>query len=89
MVAALLAQVAGGAYQWRAFLDPLPVWNVWYLLLVPLCAGVAVVWKSIKCETVARIPGQAAQLLFWILFTMVAAGAGLAGVVRALEWWQS
>jgi hypothetical protein len=86
----MLAQVAGGAYQWRPFLDPLQgIWNVWYLLLVPLCAGVAVVWKSIKCETVAKIPGQAAQLLFWILFTMIVAGAGLAGLVRALEWWQS
>lgn len=81
----LLAQ----ADPWRAFVSPLPVWNVWYLLLVPLCAGVAVVWKSIKCESVARIPAQAAQLLFWILFTMVAAAAGLALLVRALEWWQS
>ena len=83
----VLAQAAG--YQWRAFLDPMPVWNVWYLLLVPLCAGVAVVWKSIKCETVRKIPGQAAGLLFWILFTMVIAGAGLAWLVRGLEWWQS
>jgi hypothetical protein len=84
----VLAQAAE-AYQWRAFLDPLPVWNVWYLLLVPLCAGVAVVWKSIKCEAVRKIPGQAAELLFWILFTMIVAGVGLAFLVRAIEWWQS
>ena len=47
----------------------------------------ALVWQSIKCETVGKVPGQAAQLLFWILFTMVVAGAGLMGLVRAIEWW--
>jgi len=52
---------------------------------VPLCAVVAVVWKSIKCESMRRVPAQSAGLLFWILFTMVAAGAGLAGLVRLLE----
>jgi len=78
---ALLAQ----AYVYRPFLDPMPVWNVWYVLLVPLCAVVAVVWKSSKCESMRRVPAQSAGLLFWILFTMVAAGAGLAGLVRLLE----
>jgi hypothetical protein len=85
-VAGVLAQ---GAYAYRPFLDPAPVWNVWYVLLVPLCAGIAVVWKSIKCESVGKVPGQAAGLLFWILATMVIAGAGLAGLVRVLEWWGS
>jgi hypothetical protein len=77
----LLAQ----AYVYRPFLDPMPVWNVWYVLLVPLCAAIAVVWKSIKCESMRKMPGQAAGLLFWILLTMVLAGAGLAALVRVLE----
>jgi hypothetical protein len=28
------------------FLDPVPVWDYWYLLVLPLCVGIAVVWKS-------------------------------------------
>jgi hypothetical protein len=81
----MLYLIGQGAYQWRMFLDPMPVWNVWYLLLVPLCAGVAVVWKCIKCESMKRVPVQSAELLFWILVTMVVAGVGLAGLVKVLE----
>ena len=77
----LLAQ----AYAYHPFVDPMPVWNIWYVLLVPLCAAVAVVWKSIKCESMRRVPAQAAGLLFWILLTMVLAAVGLAALVRVLE----
>jgi hypothetical protein len=77
----LLAQ----AYVYHPFLDPLPVWNVWYLLLVPLCAGVSIVWKSIKCESMRKVPSQSAGLLFWILLTMILAAAGLAALVRLIE----
>jgi hypothetical protein len=72
---------------YRPFLSPLPVWNVWYVLLVPLCAGVAVVWKSVKCDSMSRVPRQAAELLFWILATMVLVAAGLMVLVKAIEWW--
>lgn len=82
----MMWMLAQAAEPYRLFLDPLPVWNVWYLLLLPLCTGIAVVWKSIKCESMRRVPVQAAVLLFWILLTMVLAGAGLAILVRGIEW---
>ena len=75
-------------YQYnRPFLQPLPVWHdwAWPLLLVPLCVGVAVVYKSIKCRYVRQVPREAAVLSVWILLGMAAAAAVLAAVVKALE----
>ena len=71
----------------RPFLQPLPVWHdaAWPWLLVPLCAGVAVVYKSIKCRYARQIPREAAVLTVWILLGMAAAAAVLAAVVKALE----
>ena len=71
----------------KPFLQPLPVWNDWQWpwLLVPLCAGVAVVYKSIKCRYVRQIPREAAVLSVWILLGMTAAAAVLAVIVKWLE----
>jgi hypothetical protein len=66
------------------FLTPLPVWDYWYLLLVPLCAGVAVVYKAIKAHEVRRIPWEATVITLWILFGMIGAAAALAVVVQWL-----
>ena len=64
------------------FLYPLPyAWDYWYLLLVPLCIAVAVVYKSVKCESMSQVPYEATTITLWILLGMVAAGAALAGVV--------
>ncbi len=67
---------------YRPFLDPLPVWDAWYLLILPLCIGIAVVWKSIKCRSMRDVPREAAVLLFWILGGFAAAAAALVGLVR-------
>lgn len=32
----------------RPFLDPLPLDNVWFLLVVPLSLGVAIVYKAVR-----------------------------------------
>ena len=71
----------------RPFLQPLPVWNDWQWpwLLVPLCVGVAVVYKSIKCRYVRQIPREAAVLTVWILLGMASAAVVLAAVVKYLE----
>jgi hypothetical protein len=71
----------------KPFLQPLPVWRdaAWPWLLVPLCGGVAVVYKSIKCRYARQIPREAAVLSVWILLGMAAAAAVLAAVVKALE----
>ena len=69
----------------RPFLQPLPVWDYWYLLILPLCVAVAVVYKSIKCRTMAEVPAAAATITAWILASFVAAAVVLAVVVRVIE----
>ena len=77
------------ALAYTPFVTPLPVWNYWPLLLLPLTAGVAIVYKSIKCRSMSTVPREAASIFFWILIGMAVAGAVLASLVRAVEWWNS
>jgi len=67
------------AYQ--PFLDPLPIWDYWPWLLIPLTIGVSIVYKSIKCRSMTTVPREAASITFWILLGMISAGAVLWGVV--------
>jgi hypothetical protein len=67
---------------YRPFIDPLPMWNTWYILLAPLCLGVAVVYKSTKCSTMSRVPWEATVIFAWILLGMAGAGAALLGIVK-------
>ena len=78
-----------GLLAYTPFLSPLPIWNYWPLLLLPLTAGVAIVYKSIKCGSMSHVPREAASIFVWILIGMAIAGATLAGLVRAVEWWNS
>ena len=73
----------------RPFLQPLPVWNYWPWLLVPLAVAVAVVYKSIKCRRVKQVPKEAAVLTLWILGGMVVAAGVLAVMVKLVERAQS
>jgi hypothetical protein len=69
----------------RPFWQPLPVWDYWYLLLVPLCLGVSIVYKSIKCHRMRQVPREAAVIFLMILAGMVLAGAALLALVRVME----
>jgi len=74
----------------RPFLDPLPIWRLpnwlWMpLLLIPLTAGVAIVYKSIKCRKMDMVRKEAVVLTLQILGVMVAAAVVLALLVRGLE----
>ena len=72
-------------FAYSPFLTPLPIWNYWPLLLFPLCALVAIVYKSIKCASMDQVPREATALFIWILIGMVAAGAVLTGIVKIME----
>lgn len=61
---------------------PLPVWDYWWLLLVPLCVAIAIVHKSIKCRSMNQVPREAAAITFWIIAGMVGAGAVLLSIVN-------
>ena len=69
------------------FLRPLPVWgdNAWPWLLVPLCIGVAIVYKSIKCRSMKQVPKEAFVLTIWILAGMAIAATVLALIVEGME----
>jgi hypothetical protein len=66
------------------FMQPLPVWDYWPWLLLPLCFGVSVVYKSVREQRMSRVPKEAAKATFWIVLGMVAAAAGLFLMVRYL-----
>jgi hypothetical protein len=66
---------------YKPFLDPLPIWDYWPLLLLPLVVAVSVVYKSIKCKSMTTVPREAAGITFWILLGMICAAAGLCGIV--------
>lgn len=70
------------------FVDPLPIWSppwLWAVLLIPLCAAVAVVYKAVKCGSVRRIPREATVLFVTIIAFMALAAAALAGIVKIMQ----
>lgn len=75
----LLAQAP---VSWKPFLTPMPIWDYWMWLLIPLSLGVAVVYKATKCATAAQVPKEAAILFAEIVLGMFAAAAVVALVVR-------
>ena len=66
------------------FMDPLKVWDYWPWLLLPLCLGVSIVYKSVREESMARVPMEALKATFWIVAGMSGAAAGLFLMVRYL-----
>ena len=72
---------------WSPFLDPIPVWSnaVWPWLLLPLAAGVSIVYKSIKCRSMRQVPREALGITTWIILGMGIAAIALAIVVHVLE----
>ena len=83
---ALAARLATAAPAYVPFMQPLPAWDYWYLLAVPLCAGVSVVYKSIRCRSMGTVPREAAKATFWILAGLVGAAIALMLLVKAFEW---
>ncbi len=76
--------IARVALAYIPFLYPLPgAWHWWWVLLLPLCAALAIVYKSIKCHAMRQVPIEAAIILFWIIGGLVASAALLAAVVQA------
>ena len=69
----------------QLFLDPLPVWNYWPWLLIPLSIGVSIVYKSIKCKSMSTVPREAAGISLVILLGMAGAAAVLWGVVEIVS----
>jgi hypothetical protein len=69
------------------FLQPLPLWNYWAWLLIPLCIAVSVVYKTIKCRHVHQIPREAAAITMWIILAMIGVAAGVLLVYKLFVQW--
>ncbi len=70
------------------FMDPLPIWVrnwIWPLLLLPLCLAVAIVYKSVRCRTMATVPREATGLFITIVLGMVVTAAALAGLAAFMD----
>ena len=77
---ALTALLSDAVY--HPFKSPLPAWDYWYLLLLPLCLGISIVYKSIKCHQMRQVPREAAEIFVTILVGMTFAAVAL----MALLW---
>jgi hypothetical protein len=69
-------------WAWMPFVQPLPVWDYWYLLPIPLVAGLAIVYKSIKCSDMSRVPREAAVVFATIMVGLIAAALAFWGIVK-------
>ena len=64
------------------FVYPLPIWDYWPWLILPLCAGVAIVYKSVKCNSMAKVPREALVIFVWMIVGFAFAASALAGVLK-------
>lgn len=69
---------------YRPFVTPLPVWDYWYLLIIPLSLGISIVYKAIRLDAMKKVPLAALGITLWILGGMTAAAIALALLVRVL-----
>lgn len=69
---------------WRPFLEPAALDRWWLVLLVPMAAGIAVVYKAIRLEDLRQLPRQAAILTGQILFYIALAAVVLWVVVEVV-----
>lgn len=81
----LLAQADDAARSFRPFWQPLPAWDYWYLLLLPLCLGISIVYKSIKVRTMKQMPREAGVIFVMIILGMALAAAALLVLTRVME----
>lgn len=82
-------QLKPGDLPYRPFLDPvrLPVHTRWYLLLLPMSFGVAVVYKAVMLHTMERYWRQVGYLTAQIIVGMILlAVASYAIVLWYVPW---
>lgn len=66
-----------GLLAYIPFVTPLPLWDYWPLLALPLTIAVSIVYKTIKCREVRQIPREAAVIALWIMLSMVGVAGGV------------
>lgn len=70
---------------WMPFVQPMPgAIHWWWLLVVPLVAGVSVVWKAIRMPSLERYWREVGFMTAQVLLGMVALATGLMLLVRVV-----
>lgn len=70
---------------WTPFVQPVnDASHWWWLLVVPMCAGISVVWKAIRLPVLDRYWREVAFMTGQLLAGMVALAAGLMVLVRVV-----
>lgn len=70
---------------WTPFLQPMNLHETWLLLLPPLVIGIAIVYKALKTENLARLPAEAIRLTLYIHLFMIIIAAMLWLLVEGVE----
>jgi hypothetical protein len=73
---------------YRMFLDPLPIWVrpwIWPLMIIPLSAAVAVVYKSIRSREMSDVARESVGLFVTIILGMIVAAGALAGLAKFMQ----
>ena len=86
LIALSLTALPLTAARYVPFMQPLPAWDYWYLLAIPLSAAVSIVYKSIRCRSMRTVPREAAKATAWILVGLIGAAVGLSLLVKVFEW---
>ena len=71
------------AFTDKPFVTPLPIWDWWMILLIPLLFGIALTWKAMKSPSLKEFPRQTI-----VLFGKFVFGFALAAVIvyAIVEW---
>lgn len=66
------------ALAYTPMLDPMPLsGGLWWLTLLPLALGIAIVYKAIKLEDMERYPKQVVMMTTQIVVVMVVLAVGI------------
>ncbi len=60
-------------------------WNFWPVFLIPLCVGIAIVYKGIRVDDVKELRGAATVLSLQVIGSLVGLALLLWGVLRIIE----
>ncbi|MCC6321811.1 MAG: hypothetical protein IT438_10310 [Phycisphaerales bacterium] len=69
------AAPAAADLPWRPFIDPINVHESWFLLLVPMAFGVAVVYKAVRMQELNRYWMHVIYMTAQIVIAMILLGA--------------
>lgn len=68
------------------FRDPLwGGWNYWPAFLIPLCVGIAIVYKGMRVEEIRDLPGVATRWALLLIGSIVGLALALLIVMRLIQ----